>query len=47
MFCRTYLEDIHIVISSALAVLVRSPNPLFDSDMADLVSTLNADRDDD
>ena len=45
--CRTYLEDIRIVLGSALTVLVRSPNPLFDSDMADLVSPLNGDRNDD
>ena len=35
------------MLGSALAVLVRSPNPCFDSDMADLVSPLNGDRDDD
>ena len=45
--CRTYLEDIRIVLGSALAALVRSPNPRFESDMADLVSPLNNDRDDD
>ena len=45
--CRTYLEDIRIAIGSALVVLVRSPNPHFDLDMADLVSVLNDDRDDD
>ena len=44
--CRTYLEDICIVLGSSLEVLVRSPNPRFDSDMADLVSPLNDDRDD-
>ena len=47
VLCRTYLEDIRIVIGSALVVLVRSPNPRFDSDMADLISPLNGDRDDD
>ena len=35
------------MLGIALAVLVRSPNPRFDSDMADLVSPLNGDRDDD
>ena len=35
------------MLGSALAVVVRSPNPRFDSDMADLVSPLNGDRDDD
>ena len=30
-----------------MTLLVRSPNPRFDSDMADLVSPLNDDRDDD
>ena len=39
--------DIRIVLGSALAVLVRYPNTRFDSDMADLVSPLNGDRDDD
>ena len=47
VLCRTCLEDIHIVLVSALAVLVRSSNPRFDSDMVDLVSPLNDDRDDD
>ena len=45
--CRTYLEDIRIVLGSALTVLVRYPNPRFDSDMADLVSPLKNDREDD
>ena len=45
--CRTCLEDIRIVLGIAFAVLVRSPNPRFDSDMADPVSPLNGDRDDD
>ena len=45
--CRTCLEDIRIVLGSALGVLVMSPNPRFDLDMADLVSPLNDDRDDD
>ena len=35
------------MLGSALAVVVRSPNPSFDSDMVDLVSPLNGDRDDD
>ena len=45
--CLTYLEDTRIVLDSALTVLVSSPNPLFDSDMADLISPLNGDRDND
>ena len=45
--CRTYLEDIHIVIGSALSVLVRSPNPFFNLDKSDLFSPLNDDRDND
>ena len=45
--CCTCKEDVRIVLVSALAVLVWSPNPRFDSDMADLVSPLNYDRDDD
>ena len=45
--CRTYLEDIRIVLGSALAVLVRSPNPRFDLDMADLISPLNNGKDND
>ena len=45
--CHTYLEDIRIVLGRSLSVLVRSPNPRFDLDMADLVSPLNGDRDDD
>ena len=44
--CRTYLEDIRIVLGSAMAVIVRSPNPRFESDIADLISPLNGDRDD-
>ena len=44
---RTYLEDIPIVLGSDLAVLVRSPTSRFDSNMVDLVSPLNDDRDDD
>ena len=35
------------MLGIALAVLVRSPNPRFDSDMADPVSPLNGDRNDD
>ena len=35
------------MLGIALAFLVRSPNPCFDLDMADLVSPLNGDRDDD
>ena len=35
------------MLGSALAVLLRSSNPRFDSDMADLVSPFNGDRDDD
>ena len=35
------------MLGIALVVLVRSPNPRFDSDMADLVSPLSGDRDDD
>ena len=34
------------MLGNALAVLVRSPNPRFESDMAVLVSSLNYDRDD-
>ena len=45
--CRTYLEDIRIALGSTLAVVVRSPNPRFNLDMADLVSPLNCDTDDD
>ena len=34
--CRTYLEDIRIVLGITLEVLVRSPNPRFNLDIQDL-----------